>query len=124
MQARKRTKTPSKAGRPTGAELERRKRRVIEAATRLFVDHGYSATSLVDIARCRCASKATRTTYQHFGDKADMFREVIFSRDNAPVAVPPMINAEDSLVTSLMRIAHYALEYIVLNLQDRQPRCA
>jgi TetR/AcrR family transcriptional repressor of mexJK operon len=108
LQARKRTKTPSKAGRPTGEELERRKRRVIEAATRLFVDHGYSATSLVDIARA--AGVATRTIYQHFGDKADMFREVIFSRDNAPVAVPPVINAEDSLFTSLMRFAHYALE--------------
>jgi AcrR family transcriptional regulator len=103
-----RRKTASKAGRPTSEELERRKQRVVEAATKLFVDHGYAATSLVDIARQ--AGVATRTIYQHFGDKADMFREVIFSRENAPAAEPPVISADDSLYTSLMRIAHYALE--------------
>ena len=108
MQARRHKKTTSRAGRPTGPELERRKHRIIEAATKLFVDQGYAATSLVDIAHQ--AGVATRTIYQHYGDKADVFREVIFSRDNAPVAEPPVINADDSLYTSLMKIAHYALE--------------
>jgi TetR/AcrR family transcriptional repressor of mexJK operon len=108
LKGRERKKSSSRAGRPTSDELERRKQRVIESATKLFVDHGYAATSLVDIARR--AGVATRTIYQHFGDKADMFREVIFSRDNAPPAEPPVISAEDSLFTSLMRIAHYTLE--------------
>jgi TetR/AcrR family transcriptional regulator, mexJK operon transcriptional repressor len=108
LKGRERKKSASKAGRPTSDELERRKQRVIEAATQLFVDHGYAATSLVDIARK--AGVATRTIYQHFGDKADMFREVIFSRDNAPHTEPPGVSPEDSLYTSLMRIAHYTLE--------------
>jgi AcrR family transcriptional regulator len=108
VKGRERKKVTTKAGRPTSDELERRKQRVIEAATKLFVDHGFAATSLVDIARH--AGVATRTIYQHFGDKADMFREVIFSRDNAPPTEPPAISGEDSLFTSLMRIAHYTLE--------------
>ncbi len=108
FKGRERKKSVSRAGRPTSDELERRKQRVVEAATRLFVDHGYAATSLVDIASA--AGVATRTIYQHFGDKADMFREVIFSRDNAPPIEAPVISAEDSLYTSLMRIAHFTLE--------------
>ena len=67
----------NQAGRPTAAELERRKARVMEVATELFVQQGFAATSLVDIARG--AGVATRTLYQHFGDKEAIFREVIFA---------------------------------------------
>jgi TetR/AcrR family transcriptional repressor of mexJK operon len=108
IKGREPRKSPSKAGRPTSAEIERRKQRVIEAATKHFLDHGYAATSLADIARN--ARVATRTIYQHFGDKAAVFREVIFSRDNALATDPLVISPEDSLYTSLMRIAHYTLE--------------
>ena len=41
----------SGAGRPTAVELERRKARVMEVATQLFVANGYAGTSLIDIAR-------------------------------------------------------------------------
>jgi len=61
-------KKPRQAGRPTLVELERRKRKVLEVATKLFVRDGYSATSLVDIAKG--AGVATRTVYQHFGGQA------------------------------------------------------
>lgn len=108
MPAKVRARVQSRAGRPTKGELDRRKRRVIKAATRLFVDKGYAATSLVDIARQ--SGVATRTIYQHFGDKAALFREVLCARDNAPDVKPPSLSEVDPLQTLLMRVAHYVVE--------------
>jgi len=108
---RKRTAKPKRvnqAGRPTAAELERRKARVIEVATELFVKNGYAATSLVDIARS--AGVATRTLYQHFGDKEAMFREVIFARDAAGALAKPVLRNGDTLYTALMRVGQYAYD--------------
>lgn len=104
----------NQAGRPTAAELERRKARVMEVATDLFVSHGYAATSLVDIARG--AGVATRTLYQHFGDKEAIFREVIFARDHQSVVPPPVLNEEDSLFSALVGTANYACR---VAFQDR-----
>ena len=84
-------KNGNQAGRPTAAELEKRKVRVIEVATELFVSHGFAATSLVDIARE--AGVATRTLYEHFGDKEAIFREVIFARDAEATLDPPTLGS-------------------------------
>jgi AcrR family transcriptional regulator len=96
----------NQAGRPTAAELERRKARVMEVATEMFVTNGFAATSLVDIARG--AGVATRTLYQHFGDKEAIFREVIFARDAEVVFQPPVIEPDDTLFSALLRLANYA----------------
>jgi AcrR family transcriptional regulator len=97
----------NRAGRPTADELERRKLRVMEVATDMFVTRGYAATTLLDIAKK--AGVATRTLYQHFGDKEDIFREVIFARDTAIINAPELEEGED-LVTSLRRAARYAYD--------------
>ena len=99
-------KRVNQAGRPTAAELERRKDLAVQVATELFVTHGYAATSLVDIARG--AGVATRTIYQHFGDKEAMFREVIFARDAEIMVRPPMAEPGDTLFSALCRVAEYA----------------
>jgi TetR/AcrR family transcriptional regulator, mexJK operon transcriptional repressor len=96
------------AGRPTAGELDRRKALVMQVATDLFVEHGYAATSLIDIARQ--AGVATRTLYQHFGDKEAMFREVIFARDAGTSVPQPAIASSDSLTTALIRAGHYAFD--------------
>jgi AcrR family transcriptional regulator len=112
LEARSKTKpgrrSANQAGRPTAAELERRKARVIEVATDLFVANGYAATSLVDIARG--AGVATRTLYQHFGDKEAMFREVIFARDAAFAIAKPTVEDGDTLFAALMRAGQYAID--------------
>lgn len=96
----------NQAGRPTATELERRKTLALNVATELFVTNGYAATSLVDIAKG--AGVATRTIYQHFGDKEAMFREVIFARDTGGVIQPPLVENGDTLHTALTRLAEYA----------------
>lgn len=103
-----RTRPNNGAGRPTAAELERRKVRVMEVATELFVANGFAGTSLIDIARS--AGVATRTLYQHFGDKEALFREVVYARDAVGAITKPHVVDGDSLFEALMRAARYALE--------------
>ena len=98
----------NQAGRPTAAELARRKALVMDIATQLFVGQGFAATSLVDIAKG--AGVATRTLYQHFGDKEAIFRDVIFARDAGEAVEPPQAQPGDSLFDALMRGARYAYE--------------
>ena len=99
-------KAGNQAGRPTAAELEKRKVRVIKVATDLFVSHGFAATSLVDIARE--AGVATRTLYEHFGDKEAIFREVILARDAEAPIEPPKLETSDTLFSVLRRAGHYS----------------
>ena len=94
----------NRAGRPTADELARRKRKVMEVATDMFISRGYAATTLLDIAKV--AGVATRTLYQHFGDKEAIFQEVIFARDMARIDLP-RLEPGDDLVTALRRAAHY-----------------
>jgi TetR/AcrR family transcriptional repressor of mexJK operon len=101
-----RRKKANPAGRPTASELEKRKARVMQVATQMFVSEGFAATSLVDIARG--AGVATRTLYQHFGDKEAIFREVIFARDAEAALQPPVVEPGDTLFAVLLRTAHYA----------------
>jgi AcrR family transcriptional regulator len=76
-------------------------------ATDMFVNRGYAATTLLDIAKK--AGVATRTLYQHFGDKEAIFREVIFARDTA-IVDPPVIEPTDTLVSALHKAATYSFD--------------
>ena len=105
--AAERQRKRNRAGRPTADELERRKQRVMDVATDMFVHRGYAATTLLDIAKR--AGVATRTLYQHFGDKEAIFREVIFAR-NTPIVETPQIEADDDLRTVLRKAAGYSFE--------------
>jgi AcrR family transcriptional regulator len=106
VKAKKGRKKLNQAGRPTASELERRKGRVMEVATDMFVANGFAATSLVDIARG--AGVATRTLYQHFGDKEAIFRDVIFARDAEASLQPPSVESGDTLFSALLRAGQYA----------------
>jgi AcrR family transcriptional regulator len=79
----------------------------MEVATDMFVQRGYAATTLLDIAKK--AGVATRTLYQHFGDKEAIFREVIFARDVA-VVNPPVLEAGEDLVSALRKAASYSFD--------------
>jgi len=83
-------------------------------ATKLFVRDGYAATSLVDIAKG--AGVATRTVYQHFGDKPAIFQEVIYARDVGAILAAPEFHPGEPLFDTLMRTGRYACE---VALRDR-----
>lgn len=110
--AAKRARAParakrSRAGRPAAGELERRKAKVMVVATDMFIARGYASTSLLDIARK--AGVATRTLYQHFGDKEAIFGEVICAKD-AVVVDRPVVEPGESLASVLQKTARYCFD--------------
>ena len=60
------------------ARTEQLTNRLLEAATKLFMEKGFEATSMVEIARHAHASK--ETFYRYFPTKEELFREVVYSR--------------------------------------------
>jgi AcrR family transcriptional regulator len=74
-----------------GAHRERRRatrRRILAAATELFVADGYTATTLEQIARR--AGVAVQTVYFHFGNKRTVLKEAVDVAavgDDEPVAL-------------------------------------
>ena len=54
---------------------ERSRRAVLDAALKLFADHGYRATTMREIAEE--AGVSTGNVYHHFPDKETIFRELI-----------------------------------------------
>ena len=66
------------AGRPKAADIEARNHELIEAAGCLFLQNGYTRTSLESIARK--ARVAVRTIYVKFGGKAGLLKAVLASR--------------------------------------------
>ncbi len=102
------THVPRKAntpGRPTLQELEKRKVAILDIATSLFLQQGYASTSLVDIAKQ--AGVATRTIYQHYGDKEDIFRAVVDRRIEEKQKELPVIDINEDLVSVLFSITKY-----------------
>jgi AcrR family transcriptional regulator len=62
-------------GRPTRHEAAVLGDKILDAATALFLSHGFGATSIEAIARQTGISK--RTFYHRFDDKADVYRAVV-----------------------------------------------
>src|SRR5258707_15731468 len=64
-----------RGGRPTKSAAIERDQRLIDVATRLFLDRGYDATSLDAVAEAARVSKPT--VYSRYGDKRGLFAEVL-----------------------------------------------
>ena len=77
----------SRGGRPTKSAAIERDQRLIEVATRLFLDRGFDATSLDAVAEAARVSKPT--VYSRYGDKRGLFAAVLrreISRWLAPLS--------------------------------------
>ncbi|HZI84098.1 MAG TPA: TetR/AcrR family transcriptional regulator [Casimicrobiaceae bacterium] len=66
---------PRAGGRPSREQAARLGERILEAATHLFLLHGYGATSIEAVARRARVSK--RTFYHRFDDKPALFVAVV-----------------------------------------------
>jgi TetR/AcrR family transcriptional regulator, mexJK operon transcriptional repressor len=58
----------------------RKHRAILEAATTVFLDNGYSGTSMDEIAALARVSK--QTVYKHFADKERLFVEIVIDTVN------------------------------------------
>ncbi len=106
---RKSTRRPYSPGRPTLEDLEHRKTRILEVATSLFLQQGYAEASLVDVAKQ--AGVATRTIYQHFGNKEDIFRAVIDRHTLQTEAEFPAIDTDQPTYDVLVSTAHHICDF-------------
>ncbi len=75
---------PSPEG-PHNRGLLSKRQAILAAALELFVQRGYAATTLDDVATAAPASR--QTVYNHFGDKETLFRAVIDAHLAAAIEV-------------------------------------
>lgn len=54
---------------------EQKRQQILAAATKVFLKQGYLGTSMDQVAQAAAASK--QTIYKHFGDKEELFKDVI-----------------------------------------------
>jgi AcrR family transcriptional regulator len=83
----KRGAAKSRGGRPTKSAAVQRDLRLIDTATRLFLERGFDATSIDAVAEAARVSKPT--VYSQYGDKRGLFAAVLrreIARWLAPLA--------------------------------------
>jgi TetR/AcrR family transcriptional regulator, mexJK operon transcriptional repressor len=112
MERRKASKTAGRGGRPSRADALRLRGRILEAASGLFLAHGYGSTTIEAVAARAGISK--RTFYHRFDDKAALFAAVvheIIEQIRPPPGVPLLIGAtlRDVLRRLAGMILHAAL---------------
>ena len=93
-----------RGGRPSGQEAAQLRERLLDAATDLFFQRGYGATSIEAVAQRARMSK--RTFYHRFKDKAELFGAVLHRiiEGLRPPAEMPLIAGAD-LAEILRRLA-------------------
>jgi len=96
------------SGRPTAAGAAHLVARILDTATRAFLDHGYAATSIETIAAE--AGVAKRTLYARWRDKPALFRAVLETLMARWLATPETpADAADGLEGALLQIARRVL---------------
>ena len=82
--------------RPEEGRSARKRRAILEAATEVFLDHGYRGASMDAIAARAQVSK--QTVYKHFADKEGLFSEIVRSAVDA--AADPVLGEAQRLPDS------------------------
>src|SRR6058998_3314973 len=103
---------PGLGGRPSRQQAARLGERILDAATHLFLSHGYGATSIEAVARRARISK--RTFYHRFDDKPALFVAVvhrIVDRLRSPADVELLAG---DLQEILQRLARFILRAALL----------
>ena len=103
---------PRRGGRPSRQQAARLGERIVDAATHLFLSHGYGATSIEAVARRARISK--RTFYHRFDDKPALFVAVvhrIIDRLRSPADVESLVG---DLQEVLQRLARFILRAALL----------
>lgn len=77
---------------------ERRRQAIIQAATEVFLRHGYLGATTDEVAALASVSK--QTLYKHFGDKQHLFAEVILD------TTVQVVDALSGAVTSTLDDTH------------------
>jgi AcrR family transcriptional regulator len=86
---------PRRPGRPVAPELTARRRaEIIATSVRLFVEHGYEATTLDDIARELGFTKGL--VYHYFRNKAEIVHYAVMD------SITPMLAQQEAIIASVL----------------------
>ncbi|MFJ4576979.1 TetR/AcrR family transcriptional regulator C-terminal domain-containing protein [Streptomyces sp. NPDC088846] len=89
----------------------RKRQAIMEAATSVFMEKGYSGTSMDDIAKLAAVSK--QTVYKHFSDKEKLFAEIVLATTDRIEGVIDLVadipSDADALDENLTRLARQFL---------------
>ena len=103
-------------GRPTREEAEARDVRLLDVATRLFMERGFDGTSIDAVAEAAGVSKPT--VYARYHDKRDLFAAVLRGRIRqwlAPLSAAAEAQATEaspkSIKTTLHELSRHMLAY-------------
>ena len=127
------TSLKMRPGRPLAYSVIERRRLILAAAERVFVEQGYGASTMEEIARAAEMSK--KTLYQFFPDKAAVFSALMQSEEmpDFPDIVtdgdhpPSAASLRDTLVTVMQFILgarHVALTRLVIAEAPNYPELA
>lgn len=116
---------------PVSSRGQKRKAKILSAATKLFLSVGYGETSIDAIVEKSGGSKAT--LYSYYPTKADLFRDVIDSI--VTNQEEPVLQSLDDVRETLVRFAehrlrvvfspeHRALIRLIVSERDRFPDIA
>lgn len=97
------------AGRPKQMTESERRAHVVAAAGAVFLDKGYRATTMDDIAHCACMSK--KTLYQVFSGKTELF-DALLTESFSPITIPLEADGRTQrqvLTDVLFRLVNFAL---------------
>jgi TetR/AcrR family transcriptional repressor of mexJK operon len=110
--------TPETGEQQPGGRSARKRQAIVEAATALFLEHGYQGTSMDDIAALAAVSK--QTVYKNFADKQQLFSDIVLgaaARADAFIATLPRVLADtDDLEAGLRALAR---QYLAIVMQPR-----
>jgi len=82
---------------------------IVQAAARLFLEHGFGSVSMDDLAEA--AGVARRTLYNQFASKEEIFREMLHKvAGHLEDAFPPGLEMKGDVEDVLRRIARMILE--------------
>lgn len=101
-------------GRPTREEAEARDVRLLDVATRLFMERGFDATSIDAVAEAAGISKPT--VYARYRDKRDLFAAVLRGRIQrwlAPVSAAAEAEAIESSPKNIKTTLHELSRHMV-----------
>jgi TetR/AcrR family transcriptional repressor of mexJK operon len=106
------------AGQPPAGRSARKRQAIVEAATALFLEHGYQGTSMDEIAAQAAVSK--QTVYKNFADKQQLFSDIVLgaaARADAFIATLPGAVADAGDLAAGLRAL--ARQYLAIVMQPR-----
>lgn len=109
-----RTIRRSSGGRPTREEAEARDVRLLDVATRLFMERGFDCTSIDAVAEAAGVSKPT--VYARYRDKRDLFAAVLRGRIRrwlAPISAAAEAEATEASPKSIKLTLHELSRHMV-----------